>query len=64
MYRAVGKDGRKENENYEDDVVVRGVLYSIIVLYDFNGEWLTYRGNNTEISLYLWSPMIAECTEP
>ena len=29
-------------------MVVRGVLYSIIVLYNFNGEWLTYRGNNTE----------------
>ena len=37
-------------KKYEDDVVVRGVLYSVMVLYHFNGEWLTYRGNRTEIS--------------
>ena len=48
MYRAVGKDGKKKKKNYEDDVIVRSVLYSIIVLYHFDGEWLTYRGNNTE----------------
>ena len=37
-------------KKYEDDVVVRGVLYSVMVLYHFNGEWLTHRGNRTEIS--------------
>ena len=36
MYRAVGKDGKKKKkQNYEDDVIVRIVLYSIIVLYHF-----------------------------
>ena len=47
MYRAVGKDGkRKRKRKYKDDVIVRSVLY--IVLYHFDGKWLTYRGNNTE----------------
>ena len=47
MYRAVGKDGkRKRKRKYEDDVIVRSVL--IIVLYHFDGKWLTYRGNNTK----------------
>ena len=40
--------GRKRKRNYEDDVIVRSVLYSIVELYHFDGEWLTYRGNNTE----------------
>ena len=40
--------GKEKEKNYEDDVIVRKVLYSIIVLYHFDGKWLPYRGNNTE----------------
>ena len=35
MYRAVGKDGKKKEKKNEDDVIVRSVLYSIMVLYHF-----------------------------
>ena len=49
MYRAVGKDGKRKTKiYYKDDVIVRSVLYSIIVLYHFDGKWLTFRGNNIE----------------
>ena len=40
--------GKEKEKSYEDDVIVKSVLYSIIVLYHFDGKWLTYRGNNTE----------------
>ena len=40
--------GKEKKKNYEDGVIVRSVLYSIIVRYHFDGKWLTYRGNNTE----------------